>query len=83
MHFDTNRRYYNADELLDEVQDLRDRARVIRKKRTKVDSKITFCRRIHSRSALLIDRFHYSIVLRIIFRLEDLTLVSHSVMMEE
>ena len=42
MHFDTNRRYYNANELLDEVQDLRDRARVIRKKRTKVDSKITF-----------------------------------------
>ena len=35
MHFDTNRKYYNVNELLDEVQDLRDRARHIRKKRTK------------------------------------------------
>jgi len=35
MHVDTNRKYYNVNELLDEVQDLRDRARVIRKKRTK------------------------------------------------
>lgn len=35
MHYDTNQKYYNVHELLDEVQDLRDRARVIRKKRTK------------------------------------------------
>ena len=48
MHFDTNRKYYNVNELLDEVQDLRDRARHIRKKRTKDRFQITFCSLIGS-----------------------------------